>query len=234
MMFSVKREESLRAQAAQQVRDAIVTGKLAPGTMHSEQTIAAEMGISRTPVREALLQLAGEGLVEFVPHRGVRISRLDLAHLVSVLEYRAALESYCAVGLAKNPRAEVLAALDAQIVRQRQIIEAADRLRWVTANMEFHRILVDSLGNRLMSEAFPALAAHTMRIGYRMISRQERMQESVDEHLAVVNAIRHGNVEEARRLAAEHLYVTKLLMKQLFDDLKIDATPANESDRARA
>ena len=73
-MYVVARQQSLRSQAVDQLRGAIVTGKLEPGSMHSEHSIAADMAISRTPIREALLQLASEGLVEFVPQRGVRIT----------------------------------------------------------------------------------------------------------------------------------------------------------------
>lgn len=67
-MYVVARQQSLRSQAVDQLRGAIVTGKLEPGSMHSEQSIAADMAISRTPIREALLHLASEGLVEFVPN----------------------------------------------------------------------------------------------------------------------------------------------------------------------
>ena len=234
MVYPLRREEHLRSQAIEQMRDAIVTGVLTPGSMHSEQSIADQMGISRTPVREALLQLATEGLVAFVPHRGVRIRQLDPDHLASVLQFRAALESYCAAALAARPRAEILEQLEAQLERQRHINVANDRLRWVAANIEFHRTIIDSLGNPLVSEAFPTLAAHTMRIGYRMISRHERMQESIDEHVAVVAAIRRGDVNEARRLAEEHLYVTKVLMKQLFDDLGIEVVQRGEDGRRSA
>jgi len=84
-LFSVKRAMSLRAQAIEQIRQAIITGFLAPGSMHSEQAIAAKMSISRTPVREALLHLEREGLVEFVPQRGARIREFDPKHLAEVL-----------------------------------------------------------------------------------------------------------------------------------------------------
>ena len=230
-MYVVRREESLRRQAGQQIRDAIVTGVLPAGSMHSEQTIADRMGISRTPVREALLQLSTEGLVEFVPHRGVRIAALDPEHLIGVLEYRAAMESYCAASLAAHQPAGIVDALDEQLDRQRRIRIANDRLGWVVANIDFHYLIVSSLGNKLMNDAFPVLAAHTMRIGYRMIARQERMGESIDEHVAIVEAIRRRDVDEARKLAAEHLYVTKVLMKQLFADTGVAAEAEKEEVR---
>jgi DNA-binding GntR family transcriptional regulator len=74
-----------------------------------------------------------------------------------------------------------------------------------------------------MVDALASLASHTMRVGYRMNYRRQRMKESVDEHSAVVEAIRRRDPERARALAAEHLYVTTVLMKQMFADLGIDS-----------
>lgn len=187
--------------------------------MHSEQSIASTMAISRTPIREALLQLENEGLVEFIPHRGVRVSEIDPDHLVCVFEFRAAIESYCAAQLALKANAEILADLDGELERQRELIRKDDRLAWVQANMDFHTKLVAAGGNSLMLETLAPLGSHTMRIGYRMNYRRQRMEESLYEHSAVVDAIRRHDPERARSLAAEHLYITKVLMKQMIDDL---------------
>jgi DNA-binding GntR family transcriptional regulator len=197
--------------------------------MHSEQSIAADMAISRTPIREALLQLASEGLVEFVPQRGVRITEFNAEHLAQVFQFRAAIEGFCAAKLAAQSHPDALARLDAELERQRSIIDADDRLAWVKANMDFHTQIGSSAGNELMVDALALLASHTMRIGYRMNYRRQRMQESVDEHSAVVEAIRRRDPERARALAAEHLYVTTLLMKQMFADLAI--SPASREAR---
>jgi len=232
-MYTVARQESLRSQAVEQLRKAIVTGRLEPGSMHSEQSIAADMAISRTPIREALLQLAAEGLVEFVPQRGVRITALDAEQLAQVFEFRAAIEGFCAASLATQPEPDVLARLDAELERQKAIIKADDRLAWVQANMDFHTQLVASAGNRQMVDALALLASHTMRIGYRMNYRRQRMRESVNEHSAVIEAIRRRDPERARALAGEHLYVTTVLMKQLFDDLGLNETPKDVRNAAR-
>ncbi len=218
-MYAVARAQSLREQAVEQLRKSIVTGQLKPGSMHSEQSIAATMAISRTPIREALLQLSSEGLVEFIPQRGVRITTVDPEHLVQVFEFRAAIEGHCAAQLARKADPAVLAELDAELDRQRELSRADDRLAWVEANMDFHSKLVAASNNRLMLETLAPLGSHTMRIGYRMNYRRQRMDESIDEHSAVVEAIRHRDPERARQLAFEHLYITTVLMKQMINDL---------------
>jgi DNA-binding GntR family transcriptional regulator len=220
-MQRVQRTPSLRDQALSQLRKAIVTGQLAPGSLHSEQTIAARLGLSRTPVREALLQLAGEGLVVFLPNRGARIVDFDVTHLAEVLQFRAAIEGCGASRMAANPDPKRIARLEAELKRQRLIIKNGERLRWVDANADFHTILAEASENRLMIEAFGPLVSHTKRLGYRMNHRAQRMRESLDEHSAIVDAIRRGDVDRARTLAEEHLYVTTVLMKQLFTDLGI-------------
>jgi DNA-binding GntR family transcriptional regulator len=198
--------------------------------MHSEQSIAAGMSISRTPVREALLQLATEGLVEFVPQRGVRVTELNAEKLGDVFQVRTAIESYCAFVLAARPRKDILAALDVTLSRQEDIIDADDHLRWVEANMEFHTILVGSLENELMDKTLASLASHSMRIGYRMIARKERMRESLAEHRAIFEAIRRRAQDRARALAAEHLYVCTLLMNQMFSDLDSERLRPKQDD----
>jgi DNA-binding GntR family transcriptional regulator len=225
-MYVVKRAESLRVQAIVQIRQAIVTGQLAPGSMHSEQTIAGSLSISRTPVREALLHLETEGLVAFVPQRGVRIAELDPKHLEWVYQFRTAIESHCAATLAREPRKDVLGALDIALAKQADIIDADAHLKWVEANMEFHTILVRSAENGLMDKSWASLASHSMRIGYRMIARTERMRESLAEERALYEAIRRRDQDRARALAAEHLYVSTLLMHQMFSDLAGKGAPA--------
>ncbi len=219
-MYVVKRPESLRTQAIGQIRQAIVMGQLAPNSMHSEQSIAATLSISRTPVREALLQLASEGLVEFVPQRGVRVTELNADFLGNVFQCRIAIESYCASILATRPRKDVMIALDVTLSRQEDIIDADDHLKWIDADMEFHTILVGSAENPLLDAQLASLASHSKRIDLRMIGRRKRMQESLTEHRAIFDAIRRRDQDRARALAAEHLYVCTLLMDQMLSGVE--------------
>ncbi len=224
-MQRLQRYPSLRAQALAQLRDAIVTGTLEAGSLHSEQSIAERLGLSRTPIREALLQLAGEGLVAFEPNRGARVTELNAEHLAFVLQFRAAIEGCGASRMAAAGDAARIARLDKELKRQRAIIKAGDRLAWVEANMDFHTIIAESSENRLMMEAFAPLASHTKRLGFRMNLRAQRMRESLDEHSAIVDAIRRGDADRARTMAEEHLYITTVLMKQLFADVGIADAP---------
>lgn len=221
-MQRIQRSPTLRDKAIAHLREAIVVGDLAPASLHSEQTIAQRLGLSRTPIREALLQLSSEGLVTFIPNRGARIVELDPEHLAYVLQFRAAIEGCGASRMAAAADPKRLARLDAELKRQRAIIKKGDRLAWVGANADFHAIIAESSENRLMIEAFAPLATHTKRLGYCMNQRTQRMRESLDEHSAIVDAIKRGDADRARTMAEEHLYVTTVLMKQLFADLGLE------------
>lgn len=208
---------SLRQRALEEIRDSIVTGRLPAGLLVSEQVLAAQAGISRTPVREALLQLADEGLVEFERNAGVRITRIDEEHLTNLFQLRACIEGFCAHHSALRPDREALAEeLHGMLAEQRQIIAAADYVRWIKANMEFHMRLVQQAGNQLMIEALEKLRSHTMRIGYQVNEQHaSRMLQSEQEHRRIVDFIAAGEAEKARDAVTKHMTFTTDLMHRL-------------------
>lgn len=216
---TIARPLSLRAQALEQIRRAVVTGALAPGTMHSEKMIAESMGISRTPVREALLQLSNEGLVEFMPQRGVRITVPDPRHLAEVNMLREALDSYCAAEVARRRDPALIAALEREIERQRAIVEHDDRLAWIESNLAFHGMIVRGVSNRLMNDVLQPIESHMTRVGYQIVQEQpRRIPEILDEHAAIVEAIKDGDAEAARARTQAHLQAsTAATMRLLMD-----------------
>jgi len=213
-MQTLEKPKSLRSQAVAHLRDAIVTGELEAGSMHSEQSLADRLSTSRTPIREALLQLAGEGFVEFIPQRGVQVTHINPEHLGEVFEYRQALDGYFAEKLAKDRPAHALELLDEQLQRQKKIIAKNARLEWARANMDFHVLLAEACGNSVMTDAMWAIASHTMRVGFQLIREKGRFQDAYDEHAAIVEAIRAGKGDRARALAMSHIRGTTEHMKR--------------------
>jgi DNA-binding GntR family transcriptional regulator len=219
-MFSVSRSLSLRSQALEQLRRNIITGVLPAGELYSEQILADKMGVSRSPVREALLQLASEGLVELIPHRGVRITQIDPAYLTHILEFRAAIDGYCARTLASTPRRKVLEQLDAELARQRDLIAAENWESWPDANMDFHSVLARNVGNPLMESAIAELGSHMMRLGFMIHGQHDQIRENFAAHTAIVDAIRKGDPATAQALACEHLQITGELIQRHFGNVE--------------
>ncbi len=213
----IKKQPSLREQAFASIRNAIVRGRLVPGSLVSEQSIADQVGVSRTPVREALLQLAEEGFVEFVRNSGVRITALSNEHMEEVFTLRACIEGFCArmIADAEDKRAEVVPQLRSLLAEQQAIVASGDHTLWVDANMDFHMLIVKSCNNALMIDTLAHLRGHTMRIGYQLNeSVHVRMQQSLAEHTLIVDQIAAGKGAAAARLVESHMHATTELMKQ--------------------
>ncbi|MFA5488223.1 MAG: GntR family transcriptional regulator [Candidimonas sp.] len=205
---SIQKYPSLREQVYAGIRDAIVRGRLAQGTLVSEQVIADQVGVSRTPVREALLQLAQEGLVEFARNAGVRISALTAERSRQAYELRSCVEAHCVRVAASNQaaRGALVAQLRAQLAEQRRIASARDPGAWVDANRDFHRRIVEAGGNGLMLGAWDRLQGYVMLAGFGFHTvHPERMAQFLQEHGRIVDHIEHADGAGAQRALQVHL-----------------------------
>jgi DNA-binding GntR family transcriptional regulator len=193
-------------QAYIAIRDRIDDGRLARGTRLHQEDLAAELGVSRTPVREALRRLAAEGRVELLTNRGARVADIDLAEMPEPYEARLVLEPGAA-GLAarRGLSASQQRRLRAAIAAQRA--GAGDVQRSFVANRDFHLGLVEASGNSLLLQ----FAEHlwVARIGAAIYERQaetrERMLLDADEHEAILEAVERGDARKAESLARKHV-----------------------------
>jgi DNA-binding GntR family transcriptional regulator len=189
------------------LRSAILANRLPPGSELNEVALAATLGVSRGPLREAIRQLAAEGLVTERPRHSAIVSALSREELVQAYQVREALEMV-AVRLAVD-RIE-----DTGIVRLRELTddmeqaaERKDPAAFFDANARFHEFLVQSSGNQKLAEMHQQLAGQMRR--YRMPSLAIRgsLHRSVGEHRAIIRAITARNTERATHLIGEHIRV---------------------------
>jgi DNA-binding GntR family transcriptional regulator len=186
------------------VRHAILTGRLAPGQPLVETELAAQLGVSKTPVREALKTLAGAGLVTMSPYKGASVRVVDevLAH--SVYDIRVLLEPEAvrrsaARGEVGRPSWErAAAALD-------RSDRAADRAERQQANREFHRALYAGCGNELMVGILDGLRDQTALVSTAVWARNASWEQEAAEHRAVLDAVAAGRADVAARLLEEHI-----------------------------
>jgi DNA-binding GntR family transcriptional regulator len=193
-------------QAYLAIRDRIDDGRLARGTRLHQEDLAAELGVSRTPVREALRRLAAEGRVELLTNRGARVADIDLAAMPEPYEARLVIE----------PGAAALAARRGLSAAQRRQLHAAiaahrraagDLQRSFAANRDFHLGLVAASGNELLLQ----FAEHLWiaRIGAAIYETQaetsERMLLDADEHEAILDAVERGDARKAESLSRKHV-----------------------------
>jgi DNA-binding GntR family transcriptional regulator len=196
---------SLRSQVADALRGALVSGELEPGTVYSAPTLAARFGVSATPVREAMLDLAKEGLVDAVRNKGFRVTVVSDRALDELTEIRELLEVPTVTRLAGRLSATDIDALRSLVARIEQTAEAGDLIRYVEADREFHLRLLGLSGNEQLVTIVGELRARARLFGLHRLARQGDLATSAREHAALLDALEAGDAEVLEKLMRQHL-----------------------------
>lgn len=197
---------ALYQEVAERLRQRIFSRELAPGSWIDELRIAQELGISRTPLREALKVLAAEGLVTMKLRRGAYVTEVSEQDLREVYELLALLEADAAAAACSRASAEQLQQL--QDLHQ-QLEAAADaqtgsRERFFALNEAFHRQLLDISGNRWRAQVVSDLRQVMKLKRHGSLLREGRLHESLLEHRALMAALEQRDADAARKLMARH------------------------------
>jgi DNA-binding GntR family transcriptional regulator len=191
--------------AYQTLRDAIVRGTIAPGTQIPEVALAEELGVSRTPLREAVNRLEGNGLVERAPNRRLYVTLVSADEARQLYSVRMALEDLALADAATRMTDEVLDELGQRLERM-QKAERSRRENVAEGGRSFHEILYRAAGNSVNEEILQRLQVKIDR--YRYIGTRDghrRQRQAVDEHRAIYEALRKRDVMGARHAMREHL-----------------------------
>jgi DNA-binding GntR family transcriptional regulator len=195
---------SVVSLAYDRIRALILSGDVAPGTRLGQVDLAERLGVSRTPVREALRRLTGEGLVDFEDQRGFRVAALALDDVVRRLEVRLLLEPGAARMAAERRTDDDIAALAEAIARERRARSALDIH---DASRDFHVRVATATQNPEMVTTLEGL--WLVEVGRRLLSRRQaapRWQDAdVAEHEAILAAITGGDADRAAALMDEHI-----------------------------
>ncbi|GJD51408.1 HTH-type transcriptional repressor RspR [Methylobacterium crusticola] len=208
-------------RAAAALRRLILLDALAPGEALNEPDLVQRLGVSRTPVREALKLLAGEGLVTLRRNRAALVSRLDPAGLVPLFELEAALESFAA-GLAAS---RMTPAEIGRLARLQAAMEAAagDRDAYTRLNRLAHRLIVAGARSEAVAEAHGRVFGRLARARNFALASGGRVEESLREHRAILEALRAREAERARSLMAHHVARTQALLVARLSEDRTDA-----------
>ena len=205
----ISRPKSLTETAVEYIRDAITRGDLGLGHPISESVLAASLGISKTPVREALAQLKIEGLVNIIPQRGTFVFTLSEQEVREICELRYTLES---------------AALKLAIERNRQafsneLIKNVDRMtaarsknkdkRYLDLDTDFHALFFKYCGNRFMDQAYRLIVSRVGAVRTHLATIPRHTDKSYEEHQKMCQSIKDGRIEDALRILDEHIARTK-------------------------
>jgi DNA-binding GntR family transcriptional regulator len=197
-------EQNLREQVLQQVRAEIISGQSVPGMMYSVPTLAEELGVSTTPVREALLELARNGLIEPVRNRGFRVVEPTLEDLHELFEVRELLEVRAAEILALRPQKKLddLRRLADDV---RHALDTDGVHGYLEADRRFHHAFIAAAGNVLLTEMAMAARDKMRLYGISSPAGLDRQAASVAEHHKLVELAVAGDVKSIKALLKEHI-----------------------------
>jgi DNA-binding GntR family transcriptional regulator len=214
------------------IEEEVATGKLLPGTHLDEIELSQRFGVSRTPIREALSMLAGEGLVEVRPRRGTVVAQATPQRLVEMFEVMAELEAMCVRLAVRRIDDAELAALETVHETCRSAVVARDPDGYFYANEAFHRALYDAGHNSFLSEQAQALQRKLRPYRRLQLRVRNRVQRSFDEHQLILDALRRGDTEAAVEATRAHVVVQGERFADLLASLAQMEQPA--AARARA
>ena len=204
---------SAATRVYQHLKRAILERIHADGALLSEAEIAAEVGVSRTPVREALLRLESEGLVALYPKRGVLVRPVSAAEIEDVIDARRLVEVHAAQR-AWDRRATLVGTLEPLLDAMRSAWESGDVVALMTADRAFHATVVDGGGNAILSELYQRLRDRQMRIGISaMRVEPERVDQAVTDHTRLLDALRGDDPAHWAMLVDEHILTTAMRLR---------------------
>ena len=231
-------ENTLRERAFRHIQSKILSGELAAGHRLSEQSLAAELGISRTPVRSAIHELESAGLLEQVPRYGTIVRRADRRDLEELFDLREALESFAAEIAAVCITAEdldMLATLCQQMYlflaetqRSNQSLAEANILdRFVDADMEFHLVILRATGNRRLMKAV-ADSRMLSQWGHhaRQKQRIEAMAQAWEGHRRILDSLHAHDPQRSRQAMAQHIRFSKEQALRIYDRVQAEGDAA--------
>ncbi|MEN2423333.1 GntR family transcriptional regulator [Streptomyces rimosus] len=197
--------ERLRDQVAHALRAAMISGELRPGQVYSAPGLAEDFGVSATPVREAMLDLAREGLVEPVRNRGFRVTEVSESDLDQYTEIRALIEIPMVGRVTRTATRDELEAL--RPVAE-EIVRAArehDLIGYLEADRQFHLGLLALTGNDRLVETVGDLRKRTRLYGLSGLDERDRLIPSAEEHLELLQLMLAGDAEGAEQCMRRHL-----------------------------
>lgn len=221
-------DHSLGSRVFQKIRDDILNGKYKEHDELRENTLGKELGVSRTPVREALRQLELEGLVLIIPNKGAYVTGISPKDVSDIYCIRSMLEGLCARWAADHITEEQLDALDEIILlsefhMKREGGGSAEQMAELDGR--FHAILYEASDSRILSHLLLDFHKYVQQARVSSIVSEERARKSIREHKQLLRAIHEKDADTAEQLANEHiLHVIQNLKKRGYEEM-------NEGDR---
>jgi len=204
-LLKIEGYELLSQKVYRILKTEIVKRYLKPGTKLLEVKIAKQMGVSRTPIREAIRELAAEGFVKIIPNQGVIVSIASIEDTQEVLQIRSVLEGLAARLATKVINGEEIKELEKYIEQMEYYANKDNALAFSKIDVEFHELILNICGNNRLIQIRKNLSDQAHRYRIRSLSIPGRLKHSLKEHQEIVKALKRKDSEQAGRLSQKHI-----------------------------
>ncbi len=200
----------LNEQAFLHLKNMIINNELSYQEIYSETKLSKELGISRTPFRDAIHRLAQEGYIDIIPSKGFRIHKLTKQDVDETFQVRSALECYCTFQIAKESHTRKAKRLFKELGR---IMEELTEILNTTQSIEdfceydfqFHNKIIDYLQNEQFTSVFSAFMYRMRKLAELSLAHKGRMQDTYDEHMAILTAMKDGDTMHIYEITLKHM-----------------------------
>lgn len=207
--------ERLQDRVREALRAAIIDGRLVPGNLYSVQTLADQFGVSRSPVREALIDLSQKGMVRFERNRGVRVLETSIHDLKEIFVLRILLEVPATYRATGQITPEATAALQRELEAMRTAADGDDERTMMRHDVRFHHVLLMMSGNRRLAEYVERLRDLVLTKGASTVGRSRSLHDICDEHEELLERVAARDERGAAAAMKRHLMNTgRLLLRQ--------------------
>lgn len=214
--------QPLRDVVFETLKNAIRTGILKPGQRLMEIHLAEQLGVSRTPVREAIRKLELEGYVIMMPRRGTYVANLSIRDINEVFEIRTALDSLASGLAAERISDDELEELQRLLVQIGKYIELNDMNKIVEVDTKFHDLLYKASRNNRLVSIISNLREQLTSFRTKSMSYPGRLSETLEEHRRIVDTIAQGNVQAAEKASQKHMEKSEQTLLKSIKEIKLD------------
>lgn len=207
--FHIKQEAaekfSLRGRVFHKIREDILSGKYKDNEELKEVAIGEELGVSRTPVREAFRQLELEGLIQIIPNKGAYVTGITVKDVKDIYMIRSLLEGLCAKWATVNISSEQLEELEENVYLSEFHTSKGHTDQIAELDNRFHEILYEASGSKMLERQLKDFHGYVLRVRKKTLSKDKRSIESNQEHKLILEAIKAKDADRAERMANEHI-----------------------------
>jgi DNA-binding GntR family transcriptional regulator len=207
--ISAVRSGSLREQVTRALEAAVIAGELQPGIIYSAPALAERFGVSATPVREAMLDLVGEGMVEPVRNRGFRVVEVSEADLDQISQIRLLVEVPTMGQVAKLLTAEKIAELNALGQAIEEAAQEGNLIDYLDCDRKFHAQLIAAIANPRLTDLVDRLRRQARLFGLQELADTGKLVASAQEHRALLRVLQSGDVAASESLMTAHIAHTR-------------------------